>query len=343
MYTLVEVLVVVSILSLLTAILIPILGKIRHQARTLQGMTNMREIVNAALVILHGCAGHERIVARDVQFATAEIGEVKAMTFNIRVDTILDGPNRWCKRKDMVFDILADHAADVVGIQEALYHQVQQIQQALPQYSNYSAGRTDGKQKGESCAIFYRKERFVLDDFGTFWFSDTPAMPGSKDWGNIWPRICSWVHLIEKKTGAGLYVYNVHLAVFSQNSRKRSMELLVKRIAARKNASPFIVIGDFNMKLNNPAMKHLHNAGMVDAWQSANTHQPDFATKSLSSGPKINHISLSDGIVAVEAKVDRRRINGRRPSDHFPVIAKIRILIWEIAFARALGQLPQSH
>ena len=38
---------VVSILSLLMAILMPVLGKIRHQARTLQGMSNMREIVNA--------------------------------------------------------------------------------------------------------------------------------------------------------------------------------------------------------------------------------------------------------------------------------------------------------
>jgi endonuclease/exonuclease/phosphatase family metal-dependent hydrolase len=295
----------------------------------------------AALIILNGCSEHERIVARNVQFTTVQIGEVRAMTFNIRVDTFLDGFNRWCNRKDMVFDILADHTADVVGIQEALYHQVQQIQQALPQYSNYAAGRTDGKQKGESCAIFYRKDRFILDDFGTFWFSDTPAMPGSKDWGNIWPRICSWVHLVEIRTGAGLYVYNVHLAVFSQNSRKKSMELLAERIAARKNPSPFIVTGDFNMKLNNPAMKHLHNVGMVDAWQSANSHQP--TNKSISSGPKIDHISLSDDIVAMEANVDRRRKNGRRPSDHYPVIAKIRIPVWETAFARTVDPKPQSY
>ena len=294
----------------------------------------------AALLILQGCAGHEKIASKHIQFAPAQIGEVRAMTFNIRVDTFLDVLNPWCERKDMVFDILADHTADVVGLQEALYHQVQQIQQALPQYSNYAAGRTDGRQKGESCAIFYRKDRFVLDDCGTFWFSNAPAVPGSKDWGNIWPRICSWVHLIEKRTGAGLYVYNVHLAVFSQNSRNKSMELLAKRIAARKSDCPFIVIGDFNMKSNNPAMKHLHSAGMVDAWQSAHSRRPVFATKSLSSGPKLDHISLSDGVVAVEAKVDRRKINGRRPSDHFPVIAKIRIPIWEIAFARTLGQQP---
>jgi prepilin-type N-terminal cleavage/methylation domain-containing protein len=46
-FTLVEVLVVISILSVLMAILLPVLGKMKHQARTLQGMSNMREIVNA--------------------------------------------------------------------------------------------------------------------------------------------------------------------------------------------------------------------------------------------------------------------------------------------------------
>ena len=46
-FTVVEVLVVVSILSVLMAILLPVLGKMRHQARTLQGLSNMREIVNA--------------------------------------------------------------------------------------------------------------------------------------------------------------------------------------------------------------------------------------------------------------------------------------------------------
>jgi type II secretory pathway pseudopilin PulG len=41
-------LVVISIMSMLTAIFVPVLGKIRRQAQTLLGMTNQREIVTAA-------------------------------------------------------------------------------------------------------------------------------------------------------------------------------------------------------------------------------------------------------------------------------------------------------
>ena len=46
-FSLVEVLVVISILSALMAILMPVLGKVRRQARMLQCMSNLREIVNA--------------------------------------------------------------------------------------------------------------------------------------------------------------------------------------------------------------------------------------------------------------------------------------------------------
>jgi endonuclease/exonuclease/phosphatase family metal-dependent hydrolase len=284
-----------------------------------------------ALLVLGGCCGRAQGNSpRVAQFSSFPPNVIKAMSFNIRVDTFLDGFNGWSKRKQRVIDILASDAPDVAGLQEALDHQVQQIQQALPQYSHYAVGRNDGRRKGESCAIFYRKDRFALDDSGTFWFSNTPRKPGSKGWGNIWPRICSWVHLSEQTTGAGFYVYNVHLAVLSQHSRQKSVELLARRIAARKIADPFIVTGDFNMRSDNPAMVYLQNAHstppyprMVCAWQSLH---PDHAHHSFwhhPSGPKIDHIPLSDGVQALKVEVDRRRLDGGYASDHFPVMATV--------------------
>ena len=287
------------------------------------------------LLIQGGCCGQQKkITSRDVQFPSTVAGVVKVMTFNVRVDTFLDGWNRWNSRKQSIFDILAENSADVIGLQETLDFQAQQVQQALPQYAMYSVGRNDGKQGGESCAIFYRKDRFVLLDSGTFWFSDTPLKPGSKDWGNLPPRICSWVYLVEKKAGTRFYAYNLHLDNLSQNSREKSVELLAKQVAARKTKDPFIVMGDFNMKLDNPAMKYLQKIGyrtpyprMVDAWQSVHPGQSCRGTchsfRDRISGPKIDHIPISENARALEVKIDRREVNGRYPSDHFPVIAKI--------------------
>jgi endonuclease/exonuclease/phosphatase family metal-dependent hydrolase len=284
------------------------------------------------ILITDGCSGTQQInTSKAIQFPTTQTGIIKAMTFNIRVDTIFDGLNGWSTRRQLVFDTISDDAVDIIGLQEALYHQVRQIQQALPQYDHYAVGRNDGKNKGECCAIFYRKDRFTINDSGTFWFSDTP---GSKDWGNLWPRICSWVHLTEKATGDGFYVYNVHLDVFSQNSRQKSVELLAKRIAVRSRPDPFIVMGDFNMNLDNPAMVYLQNLDsktpyprMLSAWQSLYPGQPCGGTRRSflgpSSGPKIDHIPISDGIQVLYVKVDRRSVNGRHPSDHYPVIAEV--------------------
>ena len=290
----------------------------------------------SAVIVFTGCNSNQQLnYPGNVQFSSPP-GVVKAMSFNIRVDTFLDGFNGWNSRRQLIFDIISDNAADVVGVQEALDHQVGQIQQALPQYSHYAAGRDDGMRKGESCAIFYRKDRFELADSGTFWFSDTPSRPGSKDWGSLWPRICSWVYLTDKQTGGGFYVYNLHLSVLSQKSRQKSMELLARRIAARKTAEPFIVMGDFNMKVDNPAMVYLQNLDsktpyprMITAWQSLYPGRKGESTthtfRGMIKGPKIDHIPISEGAQALDIKIDRRHDSGRYASDHFPVIANIRL------------------
>jgi endonuclease/exonuclease/phosphatase family metal-dependent hydrolase len=260
------------------------------------------------------------------------------MTFNIRTATAWwDGANCWDRRRQIVVDTLADNAADVIGLQEALDFQVEQIQQALPQYCGYAVGRSDGERKGESCAILYRNNRFDLVDWGTFWFSKTPSKPGSRHWGNLFPRICTWVHLVDKADETSFYVYNVHLACFSQNSRARSVRLLAGRIAARRSRDPFIVMGDFNMKLNNPAMKYLQNIGyqipyprLVDAWLSVLASDAGVGTAhgftGRTSGPKIDHIAVSEQAQALDVKIDRHQLNGRYPSDHFPVTATVRVL-----------------
>jgi len=272
---------------------------------------------------------------RTTQFTPSRnTNEIKVMTFNIRVDTVIDGWHRWKQRKYLVTDTIRSNAADIIGLQEAEQKQLRLIQKALPQYNQYAIGRDNGRTKGETCAIFYRKDRFILLDSDTFWFSNTPSLPGSKDWGNLWPRICSWVRLVDRTTGDAFYVYNVHLDNLSQNSRELSTRLLAGRIATRKTKDPFVVLGDFNMELSNPAMRYLQNYAMqtpyprmIDAWSSVHFHEPEIGTRhgfrGRTSGPMIDHIPLCENTIPLEVKIDRRNYDGKYPSDHFPVIAKI--------------------
>ena len=288
------------------------------------------------LFILAGCGSQRRVAPRTVRFTPAPRGEVKVMTFNIRVDTVIDGFHRWKQRKKMVVDTINSNAADVIGLQEAEMDQVQLIQYAMPQYRSYAVGRKNGRQKGETCAIFFRKDRFMVLETGTFWFSDTPTVPGTKDWGNLWPRICSWVHLLDRSTRNGFYVYNVHMDNLSQRSREKSTDMLADKIAARKTQDPFIVMGDFNMSSDNPAMRCLQQvgyqsafSGTIDAWSSVHFREPRIGTRhgfhGGTGGPMIDHIRLCSNIVPLEVNVDQRSFDGKYPSDHFPVTAKVLI------------------
>jgi len=211
-------------------------------------------------------------------------------------------------------------------------YQLEEIHQAMPQYSKYAVGRINGKKRGETCAIFYRNDRFEMIDNGTFWFSRIPSNPGSKSWGNLFARLCSWVRLVDKTSQMSFYVYNVHLDNWSQRSREKSVRLLAEMIANRKTQDPFIVVGDFNMELDNPAMVYLQetaNPRMTDAWQSIHYSDSNTGTYHKFSGrvacPKIDHIPIGENAQALDATIDRYEVDGRYPSDHFPVVATIRI------------------
>lgn len=287
------------------------------------------------LLFMTGCQQPEHKIVRRIEFPPSQTGIYRVMTFNIRYGTADDGANSWDYRRNLVFDLLADFAGDVVGLQEALDFQVRQIARALPQYRYVAVGRDDGKKAGETCAIFFRRDRFRLTRSGTFWFSNSPWKP-SMHWGNQLPRICTWVRLTEIASGSSFYVHNVHLDHQSQVARQKSAELLAKEISLRPTDDPFVVMGDFNMEMDNPAMLYLLKVGLqspyprlVDTWQVLYPAEDRPGTfngfeRNL-SGPNIDHILVTDDTEIIEVGIDRRASNGQYPSDHFPVYAEINV------------------
>ena len=45
---------------------------------------------------------------------------LKIMSFNIRYGTAKDGENHWTARREMVFEVIREQDADLVGLQDAL-------------------------------------------------------------------------------------------------------------------------------------------------------------------------------------------------------------------------------
>ncbi|MBN1488996.1 MAG: endonuclease/exonuclease/phosphatase family protein, partial [Phycisphaerae bacterium] len=188
---------------------------------------------------------------------TSKAADLRVMTFNIRFGTANDGEDHWKHRREMVFQVLRDHEPDVLGLQEALRFQINEMHEAVPGYGEIAVGRDDGKDAGETAAILYRSARLEVDAHGTFWLSDTPEVPGSKHWGNTITRICTWARLHDRRTGAHFYVFNAHLDHRSQPARERGAELIAQRINQRPHGDPILLMGDFNADERNPAVRHL--------------------------------------------------------------------------------------
>jgi len=183
---------------------------------------------------------------------------VKVMSFNIlNSEKDVGGVKDWSDRSLFVANIIRNHS-DIAGLQEVLRDQKNSIEFLLdPMWGHIGTGR-DGGDDGEYCSIFYSKERFEADEYGTFWFSNRPDVPDTKP-GKKWgspdqKRICTWARFIEKSSGRGFYFYNLHLshnggATNPQLNRRKSVMLLQERIQNRRHGDdPFIITGDFNAK-----------------------------------------------------------------------------------------------
>jgi len=262
---------------------------------------------------------------------------LSVMTFNIRYGTANDGVNHWTNRRQFLFDVVREAAPDVAGLQEALDAQIREIVAAIPGYGVVGVGRDDGKTKGEYAAILYRTSRFHVSDSGTFWFSDTPSVVASKSWGNTITRICTWARFVDRD-GSAFWHFNVHLDHQSQPSREKSTELLARRIAERRNIDePAIVTGDFNVGEANPAIATLVGPGaggraplLLDTYRVRFPQERVVGTftgfvLNETGGDKIDYILVPPGTDVLDAAINRIARDGRYPSDHFPVTARIRL------------------
>ena len=296
------------------------------------------------LCMLFNLCSCQDLAGADSNRAGADTLELRVMSFNIRYGSANDGENHWRNRREMVFDVLRNHRPDVVGLQEALDFQIDEIRKTLAGYGQIGVAREDGKTEGEYSAILYRLDRFNVDESGTFWFSDTPQVPGSSHWGNACVRICTWARFVEKKSGNAFYLFNLHLDHVSQPSREKSAVLLAQRIHHRKHKDTFVVTGDFNTGENNPVVTYLKGrtslsgqnesesnnpVPMVDTFRVLHANVKDVKTghsfRGTRKGNKIDYVFVPSSVKVLDAQILYDNVDGRYPSDHFPVTATLRL------------------
>ncbi|MFT3756902.1 MAG: endonuclease/exonuclease/phosphatase family protein [Pseudoxanthomonas sp.] len=257
-------------------------------------------------------------------FATQATEPLRVMSFNVRVPVESDGPDRWEARRVQMARLIAAAQPDVIGTQELVEGQGDYLVEQLPHYAWFGAGRR-GDGGDEHMGVFYRTDKLRLLESGDFWLSDTPEIPGSLSWGNLYPRLVTWGLFERKADGRRFHLLNTHLPYREQDgpARERSAQLILRWLAHLPTDAPVLLTGDFN-DVPGSATYQVLTGAMHDAWLDAPRRdgpEQTFHAFTGQAGKRIDWV-LYRGLKPLHASTLAGNENGRYPSDHFPVLVE---------------------
>ncbi len=254
---------------------------------------------------------------------------MKIITYNIRLDVASDGENAWPLRKDFFSSQILFYEPDILGVQEAMPHQVVDLEQLLPQYSQVGIGR-EGEGKGESSNIFYNKSRLQVVIANTFWLSATPQEV-SKGWDAACHRVCTYALFQDVITKKIFWVFNTHLDHIGEQARTKGIALILSKIKElNANNYPVFFMGDFNSEPQEDRIVSLKN--QMDDTREIAIQKPfgpigtfNNFEHNLPVTKRIDYIFVSKkaNVVIKKYAVLSDSDALKYPSDHLPVFVEV--------------------
>ncbi len=256
--------------------------------------------------------------------AAAADTPLRVMTFNVRVP-VDTGMNAWVNRRDLMVKVIRAQHPDVLGTQELTEEQGEYLAAHLPGYAWFGQGR-EGGTKGEHMGVFYRTDRLEVLRSGDFWLSDTPDVPGSKTWGQPYPRMVTWARFRLRHEGGIFDYFNTHFPYRDEDVRARmlSADEIMQRIGKLPSGLRVILAGDFNCAPDSPVHAKLTRS-LHDAWMEAGSRSGPAKTFHNFTGNPDRRIDwiLTRGFKARAVSTVTTHEGASYPSDHFPVAAEL--------------------
>jgi endonuclease/exonuclease/phosphatase family metal-dependent hydrolase len=260
-------------------------------------------------------------------FATGQ-EPINLLTWNLRYDNPADKENGWANRKDDVVSLLKFFQADLICIQEGLFHQVKYINDSLQSHSYVGVGRDDGIEKGEFCAIFFRKNRFKVLEHQTFWLSDTPEKP-TIGWDAAIVRICTWLKVRDLKSKSDFFIFNTHFDHMGKVAREKSAGLILKKMIEINDKNlPVVLCGDFNATDSEKPYEVI--SGVLSDSRKISKLPPFGPMATFNNfrfdeipNERIDYIFVNEKFNVVRNGVITQSKNNRYPSDHFPIFSEL--------------------
>jgi len=259
--------------------------------------------------------------------------ELNVMTYNVRLNVQSDSLNAWPNRKDNLVSVVLFHDVTILGVQEALPDQMDDMRQRLPNYKSIGVGREDGKNKGEFSAIFYDTTKLQALQAETFWLSETPTVAGSKGWDAAITRIVTWAKFRDKKTKKIFFHFNTHFDHMGPVARRESAKMILQKVNEIAGTTAVVFTGDFNSRPSDEPIQIITDTGnplhLTDSKEISITphYGPTgtfngFQSKERDDDP-IDYIFLKGKWKVWKHATLSQTWQGRFASDHFAVFAKI--------------------
>ena len=238
---------------------------------------------------------------------TTQAQTMKVMSYNIRYDNPNDGENKWDNRKDAIVNLIRYYQPDFIGVQEALLHQLNYIEDNLPHLDS---------------------TKFDLISHNTFWLSESSDV-GSIGWDAAITRVCTYGIFRAKIDSTEIAVFNTHFDHKGRTARLRSAELILEKIDNLTHDSTKIILtGDFNSLPDSLPIQTLSTVlddgaaisqtGLYGPIGTFNWFDKDAELKA-----RIDYIFTKNVIVHSYRHIDDRRPNNYWVADHLPVFVEM--------------------
>ena len=253
------------------------------------------------------------------------------MSYNIRYDITTSNASPWTERHTAISSQIKRCDVDIIGMQEVLVHQREQLLLDLSGYASVGVGRDDGINAGEFSPIFFKKERFQILTSGTFWLSPTPEIP-SKGWDAALNRICTYAEFLDVQSKDTFWVFNTHFDHVGETARMKSAELILQKIheVTKGTNQAVIFCGDLNLNDDHPTIAFLQSQikdALPVAVQVKTKMNRTFNNFDLSmpASKRIDYIFANEKVRVESYQTIVEPYGISYPSDHFPIFTTLKI------------------
>lgn len=162
--------------------------------------------------------------------------------------------HQWFLRSPLVKKMVVEHRPAVIGFQEAVKNQIDDLSGGMQDYAWFGTSRGArwfGVLADEAVPLFYDTKQVDALDSGTFFINPGTYWIYDVATKGLCPRICTWGLFKLKDSEKQFYVFNIHLDHLYEQARINGLNKVLEGMAKHvtDHSIPVFLIGDFNTDL----------------------------------------------------------------------------------------------